>query len=46
MRYDLRAKLQPIGRLEVLDDVAKKAKEYLDRLPKELVTAPRRHRYQ
>src|SRR4029077_20413560 len=38
MLYDLRDKLQPIGRLDVLDDVAKRAKEYLDRLPKELVT--------
>ena len=37
MLYDLRDKLEPIGRLDVLDDVAKKAKEYLDRLPKELV---------
>jgi eukaryotic-like serine/threonine-protein kinase len=41
MLYDLRDRLQPIGRLDVLDDVAKKAKEYLDRLPKELVTASR-----
>jgi serine/threonine-protein kinase len=41
MLYDLRDKLEPIGRLDVLDDVAKKAKEYLDRLPKELVTASR-----
>src|ERR1700738_216010 len=40
-RYDLRDKLEPIGRLDVLDDVAKKAKEYLDRLPKELVTPSR-----
>jgi class 3 adenylate cyclase/tetratricopeptide (TPR) repeat protein/tRNA A-37 threonylcarbamoyl transferase component Bud32 len=41
MLHDLRDKLQSIGRLDVLDPVAKKAKEYLDRLPKELVTAPR-----
>jgi eukaryotic-like serine/threonine-protein kinase len=41
MLYDLRDKLAPIGRLGVLDDVAEKAKEYLDRLPKELVTAAR-----
>ena len=41
MLYDLRDKLQPIGRLDVLGDVAKKAKEYLDRLPKELVTPSR-----
>jgi hypothetical protein len=41
MLYDLRDKLGPIGRLNVLDDVAKKAKEYLDNLPKELVTASR-----
>ncbi|MEY2536312.1 MAG: hypothetical protein QOG67_52, partial [Verrucomicrobiota bacterium] len=38
MLYDLRDKLKPIGRLDVLDDVAKKAKEYLDSLPKELIT--------
>jgi tetratricopeptide (TPR) repeat protein len=41
MLYDSRKKLEPIGRLDVLDDVAQKAKEYLDRLPKELVTASR-----
>ena len=41
MLYDLRDKLEPIGRLDVLDDVAKKAKEYLDRLPKELVISSR-----
>src|SRR6202035_2358726 len=41
MLHDLRDKLQPIGRLDVLDPVAKKAKEYLDGLPKELVTASR-----
>ncbi|MBV8214687.1 MAG: toll/interleukin-1 receptor domain-containing protein, partial [Verrucomicrobia bacterium] len=41
MLFDLRDKLEPIGRLDVLDDVATKAKEYLDRLPKELVTEPR-----
>jgi hypothetical protein len=41
MLYDLRDKLEPIGRLDVLDDVAKKAKEYLDRLPKEPVTTSR-----
>jgi hypothetical protein len=41
MLYDLHDKLQPIGRLDVLDDVAKKAKGYLDRLPKKLVTASR-----
>jgi serine/threonine protein kinase/class 3 adenylate cyclase len=41
MLYDLRDKLEPIGRLDVLDDAAKKAKEYLDKLPKVLVTAPR-----
>jgi tetratricopeptide (TPR) repeat protein len=41
MLYDLRDKLQPIGRLDVLDDVAKKAKEYLDSLPKDMVTASR-----
>jgi class 3 adenylate cyclase/tRNA A-37 threonylcarbamoyl transferase component Bud32/tetratricopeptide (TPR) repeat protein len=41
MLYDLRDKLEPIGRLDVLDDVAKKAKEYLGGLPKDLVTASR-----
>src|SRR6201995_3644208 len=41
MLHDLRDKLQLIGRLDVLDDVAQKAKEYLDRLPKELVTPSR-----
>jgi tetratricopeptide (TPR) repeat protein len=41
MLYDLHDKLEPIGRSDILDDVAKKAKEYLDRLPKELVTEPR-----
>jgi class 3 adenylate cyclase/tetratricopeptide (TPR) repeat protein len=41
MLHDLRDKLQSIGRLDVLDDVAQKAKEYLDRLPKELVTPSR-----
>jgi tetratricopeptide (TPR) repeat protein len=41
MLYDLRDKLEPLGRLDVLDDVAKKAKEYLDRLPKEPVTTSR-----
>jgi eukaryotic-like serine/threonine-protein kinase len=41
MLHDLRDKLQPIGRLDVLDDVAKKAKQYLDRLLKELVTPSR-----
>jgi class 3 adenylate cyclase/tetratricopeptide (TPR) repeat protein len=41
MLHDLRDKLQSMGRLDVLDPVAKKAKEYLDGLPKELVTAPR-----
>src|SRR5258707_6721973 len=39
MLHDLRDKLEPIGRLEVLGDVAKKAKEYFERLPKELVLA-------
>src|SRR5271165_1226488 len=41
MLDDLRDKLQPIGRLDVLQDVAKRAKEYLESLPKELVTASR-----
>jgi tetratricopeptide (TPR) repeat protein len=41
MLFDLRDKLQPIGRLDTLDDVVKKAKEYVDTLPKELVTSSR-----
>jgi serine/threonine protein kinase/tetratricopeptide (TPR) repeat protein len=41
MLYDLRDKLKPIGRLDVLDEVAKKAQEYLTSLPKEPVTASR-----
>jgi eukaryotic-like serine/threonine-protein kinase len=41
MLHDLRDKLQPIGRLDALDDVAKNAKEYLDRLPKELMNPSR-----
>jgi tetratricopeptide (TPR) repeat protein len=41
MLHNLRDKLRPIGRLDVLDDVAKKAKEYLDNLPKDLITASR-----
>ena len=41
MLHDLRDKLEPIGRLDALDDVAKKAKEYLDSLPKEVITSSR-----
>jgi hypothetical protein len=41
MLYDLRDKLEPTGRLDVLDDVAKKAKEFLDAQPKEPVPASR-----
>jgi eukaryotic-like serine/threonine-protein kinase len=41
MLHNLRDKLRPIGRLDALDDVAKKAKEYLDNLPKDLITASR-----
>lgn len=41
MLYDLRDKLKPIGRLDILDDVAKKAQEYLDSVSKELVTPSR-----
>ena len=43
MLYNLRDKLVPIGRLDVLNDVARKAKEYLERLPIELVNASRQH---
>jgi tetratricopeptide (TPR) repeat protein len=41
MLTDLSNKLKPIGRLDLLYDVAKSAQKYLDGLPKELVTAPR-----
>jgi tetratricopeptide (TPR) repeat protein len=41
MLIDLRDKLQPIGRLNILDDVAKKAKEYLERLPEDLLSTQR-----
>ncbi len=43
MLYNLRDKLVPIGRSDVLNDVARKAKEYLERLPIELVNASRQH---
>jgi tetratricopeptide (TPR) repeat protein len=43
MLYNLRDKLVPIGRLDVLNDVARKTKEYLERLPIELVNATRQH---
>jgi tetratricopeptide (TPR) repeat protein/energy-coupling factor transporter ATP-binding protein EcfA2 len=39
MLEDLRDKLQPLARLDVLDEVAKKSKEYLDGLAKEPATA-------
>jgi tetratricopeptide (TPR) repeat protein len=41
MLFDLRDKLQPIGRLNILDDDVKKAETYLDNLPKEFVNASR-----
>jgi tetratricopeptide (TPR) repeat protein len=41
MLTDLSNKLRPIGRLDLLNDVAKSAKKYLDGLPKELVNAAR-----
>jgi hypothetical protein len=41
MLTNLRDKLKPIGRLDVLNDVVKRAKEYLDGLPKELLTTSR-----
>jgi len=41
MLTDLSNKLRPIGRLDLLYDVALSAKKYLDGLPKELVTAAR-----
>jgi eukaryotic-like serine/threonine-protein kinase len=39
MLIDLRNKLETIGRLDVLNDVAQKAKVYLDKLPKDRVTS-------
>jgi tetratricopeptide (TPR) repeat protein len=41
MLSDLSNKLRPIGRLDLLYDVALSAKKYLDGLPKELVTVVR-----
>jgi tetratricopeptide (TPR) repeat protein/energy-coupling factor transporter ATP-binding protein EcfA2 len=41
MLYDLRDKLQPIGRLDALEDIPKKVKGYLERSPEELVNASR-----
>ena len=41
MLTNLSNKLKPIGRLDLLYDVAKSAQKYLDGLPKEQVTAPR-----
>jgi tetratricopeptide (TPR) repeat protein len=41
MLDDLRKKLLPIGRLSILDAVVKKAKVYLDGLPKDLLTTQR-----
>ena len=40
MLFDLLDKLKPIGRLNVLDDVVEKAKEYFEKLPKDPVTTP------
>ena len=39
MLFDLRDKLQPIGRLELLDGVAGKAAEYFEKLPNDQVSA-------
>jgi tetratricopeptide (TPR) repeat protein len=41
MLDDLRNKLLPIGRVSILDAVVTKAKQYLDRLPKDLLTKQR-----
>jgi tetratricopeptide (TPR) repeat protein len=41
MLFDLREKLQPLGRLSILDAVVEKAKQYLDHLPKDAVTVSR-----
>jgi tetratricopeptide (TPR) repeat protein len=41
MLTDLSSKMKRIGRLDVLYDVVKSAKKYLDGLPKDLVTAQR-----
>jgi class 3 adenylate cyclase/tetratricopeptide (TPR) repeat protein/tRNA A-37 threonylcarbamoyl transferase component Bud32 len=41
MLTDLLDKLQPVGRLDLLEGVVQKAKAYLEKLPKEAVTAAR-----
>jgi tetratricopeptide (TPR) repeat protein len=39
MLFDLRDKLQPVGRLDLLEGIAKKAGEYLEKLPSDEVSA-------
>ncbi|WP_295386374.1 tetratricopeptide repeat protein [uncultured Thiodictyon sp.] len=39
MLFDLRDKLEPIGRLELLDGVSRKAAEYFEKLPADRVSA-------
>jgi tetratricopeptide (TPR) repeat protein len=41
MLFDLSQKLSAIGRLDILDDVGKKAQDYLQKLPKDVITKSR-----
>src|SRR5439155_20043361 len=41
---DLRAKLAPVGRLEILDDVGRKAIEYFQSIPREKMSADELYR--
>ena len=41
MLFDLRKKLEPIGRVDVLNDVAQEAKAYFEKLPKNAITDSR-----
>ncbi|MFO1430502.1 MAG: hypothetical protein U1F76_10250 [Candidatus Competibacteraceae bacterium] len=43
MLFDLRHKLEPIGRLDLLEGVAKTAGEYFERLPSEEISAESEH---
>ena len=45
MLFDLRAKLQPIGRLALLDKVVKKAGEYFEKLPSKEVSGKSEHNW-
>src|SRR5215469_12755418 len=43
MLFELGHKLSAIGRLDTLDDVVKKAQDYLQKLPKDVITKWRQH---